>query len=144
MTEAFNKTYASRVLVWHLSGHQRSPSHDPRPPRTAQSILLLLACSFFAACSRNTQLTVVNKSPATLTHIVATGSGFSQSLGPLAPEAQQQIMIVPRGESGLKLTFDADGKHFAPQEEGYFEKGYKVSATVAPDFSVTIDATLPY
>ncbi len=109
-----------------------------------QSILLLLACSFFAACSRDTQLTVVNKSPATLTHIVATGSGFSQSLGPLAPEAQQQIMIVPRGESGLKLTFDADGKHFAPQEGGYFEKGYKVSASVAPDFSVTIDATLPY
>lgn len=108
-----------------------------------QSILLLLACSLFAACPRDMQLTVINKSPATLTNVVASGSGFSHSLNPLAPGAQQQITITPRGESGLKLAFDADGKHFAPQEQGYFEKSYKVSATVAPDFSVTVDATFP-
>ncbi len=108
-----------------------------------QGILLLLVCSLLAACSRDTQLTVFNESSSTLTNVVASGSVFSQSLSPLAPGAQQQVAITPGGESGLKLAFDADGQHFAPPEQGYFENGYSVSAIIAPDYTATVDATLP-
>ena len=106
-------------------------------------LVLAVVCSLFAGCSRPPQLTVINKSSSTLSNIVASGSGFSRPLSALAPGAQQQLTVSPRGESGLKLAVDAAGRHYEPQEQGYFEGGYNVSATVAPDFTVSIESTLP-
>jgi hypothetical protein len=106
-------------------------------------LFLLLACCLLSACSRTTRLTVNNNSKSTLSNVVASGSGFTHQIGSLAPGGSQQVTVTPRGESGLKLTFDANGKHFSAPEQGYFENGYNVSATVAPDFTYKVDAKLP-
>ncbi len=75
----------------------------------ASVAVLLLGCSLY---SRHVQLTVVNESAATLTNIFAIGSGFSVSVGSLAPGAKQQVPL--KSNTGpFKLEFDASGKHFS-------------------------------
>ena len=106
--------------------------------------LLLLACLTLMACSRSTRLSVINKSSSELSHVVASGAGFSQRIGSFAPGAEVRVTIEPSGESALRLAFDADGKHFATPALGYFEIGYNVSATVDPDFNVIVDAVHRY
>src|SRR2546426_8370629 len=90
-----------------------------RACRTALVMKKLLqiasAAVLLVGCTRSAQLTVVNGSPATLTNIVASGSGFSVPFGALAPGAQQQVTLHPRpsDNGGFKLEFDASGKHFS-------------------------------
>lgn len=106
-------------------------------------IMVLAASIFLVSLSPVTPLTIINKSSATLTNVIASGSGFSLSVNDLNPGEQRQIMINPRGESELSLTFDANGKHFPSTEQGYFENGYKITAVIDPDFAVKVDATIP-
>jgi hypothetical protein len=91
-----------------------------------------------SGCTRSPNLNVVNRSTAELTNVVATGSGFTQSLGSIAAGEQRSISVSPRGESDLRLDFDANGKHFTSKPQGYFEGSSKVTATVSPDFTVTV------
>jgi hypothetical protein len=94
-----------------------------------------------SACNRSTNLNVVNRSTVELTNVVATGSGFTQSIASIPAGQQRSISVSPRSESGLKLDFDAKGKRFTSLPQGYFEGGSKaqVTAIVAPDFTVTVD-----
>ena len=104
--------------------------------------LTFLLCMLFSAiaCKRGAKLTVINDSKAKLDNVVASGSGFTQSLGSIPPEGKRHATIQPTGESSLKLEFDADGNHFSSEPSGYFEANghYKITATVEPDFSVTV------
>lgn len=112
--------------------------------RTICALLLISTLALFAGCSRAPQLTVINRSTVELTNVVATGTGFTQAIGSIPAGGQRSASISPRGESGLQLDFDANGKHFTSAPQGYFENNssYKVTATVAPDFSVTVDTKL--
>jgi hypothetical protein len=101
-------------------------------------VLGLSATMALSGCSRGANLNVINRSTAELTNVVATGSGFTQSLGSIPAGKQHSIFVSPRSESDLKLDFDVNGKHFTSKPQGYFEGG-KVTATVATDFSVTVD-----
>ena len=73
--------------------------------------------------------------------MVATGSGFTQSIAAIPAGGQQSISVKPSSDSGLKLDFDANGKRFTSKRQGYFESGSKtkVTATVAPEFTVTVN-----
>jgi hypothetical protein len=108
-------------------------------------VLLVCLCSplLFSGCNRGASLTVVNRSAAELTNVVATGTGFTQSIGTIPAGGESRATIRPTSESGLKLDFDANGKHFTSGPQGYFEasSSYKVTATVAPDFTVTVNDT---
>jgi hypothetical protein len=110
--------------------------------------LIILACFFTVAllssCTRGAQLTVVNRSTTELTNVVATGTGFSQAIGSISAGEERSVSVSPRGESSLQLDFDANGKHFSSAPQGYFagSSSYKVTATVAPDFTVTVDTKL--
>jgi hypothetical protein len=107
-----------------------------------KTLILCTLVALLAGCTRDARLTIVNRSAAELTNVVASGSGFTQAVGTLAPGERRSMNVRPRGESGLRLDFDSGGKHFSSAPLGYFEGGYKVAATVSPEFNVTVDAKL--
>lgn len=105
------------------------------------SVLGLGGTVALSGCTRGTNLNVINRSTAELTNVVVTGSGFTESIGSIPAGEQRNVSVSPRSESDLKLDFSAKGKHFKSVPQGYFEGGSntKVTATVSPDFSVTVD-----
>lgn len=114
---------------------------------TRTFLAVLLCFATLAGCSRQPQLTVVNQSSVPLTKLIVSGSGFSKDLGTLAPGAQVHIGVSTSGESSLRLEFNASGQHFSATPDCYFENSslYRVTATVAPDYSVKVNvSTKPY
>jgi hypothetical protein len=107
-------------------------------------VLLLSVVTLLASCTRGAKLNVVNQSSAELADVLASGTGFSQNVGSIQPGKQHSVSVTPTSESSLKLEFDANGKHFVSAPQGYFEgaSSYKITATVAPDFTVTVDTKL--
>jgi hypothetical protein len=107
-------------------------------------IFLLLVMLLLAGCSRHASLTVVNETAVELTNVVASGSGFSVSLGTIPAGKEKRVPVIPKGESSVQLSFDAAGKHLTSAPDGYFESGgqYKVTATVSKDFSVKVKTDL--
>ncbi len=93
------------------------------------------------ACSRKPELTVRNNSGMTITDVVISGSGFTEKLGDIRSGGSANIKVSPTSESGLRLAFDANGSRHNPPEDGYLEASpyYRVTATVAPDFSVKVE-----
>lgn len=112
--------------------------------RAILALLLLSILALFVGCSRAPKLTVTNRSAVELTNVVATGTGFTQAIGSIPPGGQRSVSLNPSGETGIRLDFDANGKHFSSTPQGYFENssGYKITATVAPDFTVTVETKL--
>jgi hypothetical protein len=105
-------------------------------------LFILLAATLLVGCSRHTKLTVVNASGVELTKVVASGSDFSVSVGTLATGQERRLKLPPRGGSSLSLAFDANGKSFSSPPDGYFETGFTVTATVAPDFTVKVEGNV--
>ena len=111
--------------------------------------LLVIACAviLFVGCTlyrRDVQLSVVNSSPATLTNVVAAGSGFSVSVGSLAPGAKQSIPLKS-DTGGLKLEFDANGKHFSEGTGKNPWDGFKeIIMIVTTNFSVTVESVTTF
>lgn len=108
-------------------------------------LLILLALVFvLASCSRETGLTVANHSPGVITNIVVSGSGFSEHLDHLAAGLERGLLVHPRGESGIRVAFDAASRHIDVGEQGYFEGGgrYRVAVIIEPDLNVTVSSAL--
>jgi hypothetical protein len=103
----------------------------------------VFAVATLSGCSRGTNLHIVNKSTSELTKVVATGSGFTESIASIPAGEQHSVYLNHGSESAVKLDFDANGKHHTSGPKGYFEGGKvvdtKVTATVSPDFTVTVD-----
>jgi hypothetical protein len=102
------------------------------------SVLGLGGIMALSGCTRGANIDVVNRSTAELTNVVATGSGFTQSIGSIPAGEQRSVSVSVRSESDLRLDFDANGKHRTSGPQGYFEGG-KVTAIISPDFTVTVD-----
>ncbi|MEY2858336.1 MAG: hypothetical protein RLZZ74_2649 [Cyanobacteriota bacterium] len=105
------------------------------------SVLGLGSTIALSGCTRGGNLSVVNLSATELTNVVATGSGLNQSIGAIPAGQQREVSLRVPGESALKLDFNANGKHFTSGRQGYVEGGYniKITAIVAPDFTVKVD-----
>jgi hypothetical protein len=112
--------------------------------KTPAIISLFMGLTLLSGCDRAPQVTIVNQSSAELTNVVVSGTGFSEAIGPIPAGAERQISVRPQGESGLKLDFVANNRQFSSAPQGYFENNpsYKVTATVAPDFTVKVDSRL--
>lgn len=111
------------------------------------SLILLAALLYLvalAACSPQPQLTVVNLSSTPLTNVMVSGSGFSKSLGTLASGEQTRVGVSPSGDSGLRLEFDAGGRHHSSTPDYYFESSrlYRVTSTIGQDFTVKVDVRI--
>ena len=83
-----------------------------------------------------------NHSGVTITDVVISGTGFSEKLGDIGPGHHANAAVRPTADSGLRVAFDANGKRHSPPEDGYLEASphYRVTATVAPDFTVKVES----
>ena len=106
--------------------------------------LSLLLLSGVPGCSRHPQVTVRNNSGVTITNVVISGQGFSEKLRDIVPGGSERAALRPTADSGLRLAFDANGTRHSPPENGYLEASphYRVTATVAPDFSVKVESSI--
>ena len=103
-------------------------------------VMVLLAIIAVAGCSDDPTITITNRSGQPLDNVVVSGSGFSASIGAMSPGAQREVAVDPRGESGVRLTFDVGEQHVDSGDQGYFEGsgGYHLAATVQPDLTVSV------
>ena len=100
--------------------------------------------SALAGCSSAPIITLSNQSPAVISNVVVSGSGFSTRIDCINAGAERKITVHPRGESGVKVTFDIGGRHITTTEQGYFESsgGYRPLVTVQPDTNVAVSVDL--
>lgn len=108
-------------------------------------ILIVLAVVLaWGGCSRETGLTVTNHSPGVITNMVVSGSGFSERIDSLAAGSERRLIVHPRGESGVRVAFDAGGRYIDTGEQGYFEGGgaYRVAVIIEPDLKVTVSSEI--
>jgi hypothetical protein len=106
--------------------------------------IILAAIVTLAGCSRAPVITIDNRSTSAIANIVVSGSGFSERIDNIAAGAKTTLTVHPRGESGVRLAFDADGRHIDAGEQGYFEAGgeYRVSVIVEPELKVSVSSQL--
>jgi len=106
--------------------------------------LSLLLLSGVPGCSRHPQVTVRNNSGVTITNVVISGHGFSEKLRDIVPGGSERAALRPTADSDLRLAFDANGIRHNPPEDGYLEASphYRVTATVAPDFTVKVESSI--
>jgi uncharacterized lipoprotein YajG len=110
----------------------------------SSSLIILAATVALAGCSRAPVVTITNRSTNALANVVVSGSGFSNRIATIAAGAESRLAVRPRGESGVRIAFDAGGQHIDSGEQGYFEGsgGYRVAVTVAPDLKVSVSSDL--
>jgi hypothetical protein len=110
----------------------------------SRAIVAAVVALSFGGCSRDPVITLKNDSDSELQNIVLSGSGFTESIGTLRPAAVHSFSPRVRGESGIRVQFDAAGQHHDSGEQGYFEAsgGYRVSIVVDPQMKVAVDAKL--
>ena len=102
------------------------------------SALTLAALVTIAGCSRAPVITITNQSTNALTNFIVSGSGFSERIGLITAGAERTLTIRPRGESGLRIAFDAGSQHIDVDDLAYVEprSGYRVSITIQPDLKI--------
>lgn len=106
-------------------------------------LALLAAVALLSGCVSGVSVTITNRSASDLEHVVVSGRGFSEDVGTVAAGGAETLSVRPRGESGVKISFEADGQRYSA-ENGYIEDDvlYRVLVTVDPDFSITIDTNV--
>ncbi len=106
------------------------------------SIFIITVSALLAAagCSRAPVLTIKNQSSLTLSNVVVSGTGFSQGIGSIPAGDEHRLTVRPRGDSDVRLVFDAGTNHVDSAAQGYFEAGggYRVAVTVGTNLSVTV------
>ena len=109
-----------------------------------RSLIIVAVMLAWAGCSRETGLTVENRSSGVLTNVVVSGSGFSEHIDRLTAGSERQLAVHSRGESGVRVAFDAGNRHVDAEEQGYFEGGggYRVAVIIEPDLTVTVSSEL--
>ena len=105
---------------------------------------ILAAIVLLAGCSRAPVITITNRSATALTNIVVSGSGFSERIDRIAAGAERRLTVHPRGESGLRVVFEAGGQYINVDDLAYIEAsgGYRVAVTVQPDLKVSASSGL--
>lgn len=102
-------------------------------------LVLLLCVGALSGCSPAPVITIANRAPVVLTNVVVSGSGFSHRVESIAPGAEGTVTVKPRGESDLRIAFDAADRHVDVGDLAYIEAsgGYRVAISVSPDLSVS-------
>ena len=100
-------------------------------------VVMLAGCS-----GKQPTITVINQSNVILSNVVASGSGFTNQIGNIAPKAEKKFKVNCSGDSGLRLVFETAGKHIDSGEQGYFEggEGYRVIAIINTNLDVSVSS----
>ena len=109
-----------------------------------QALILIAAVATMAGCSCAPVITITNQSSVTLSNVVVLGSGFSNRIDSIAAGGVHRLAVHPKGESGLRIVFDAGVQHVDSGELAYIEAGghYRVSTTVSTNLSVSASTDL--
>jgi hypothetical protein len=107
-------------------------------------LIFLAILMIVVGCSRAPVVSLTNRSGFTLSNVVVSGSGFTNTLGDIETGSERRLVIRSRGESGLRVVFDVSTNHIDSGEQGYFESGggYSVAATVNTNLNVTVVSDL--
>lgn len=107
-------------------------------------IIILAVIVALTGCSRAPFITITNRSTVTLSNLVVSGLGFSRQIDSLAAGADYKFTVHSRGESGLRIVFDAGGQHIDGGDQGYFEAGnnYRVTAIISTNLSVSVSSDI--
>jgi hypothetical protein len=91
-----------------------------------------------ASCSRRASVSVRNDSATEVSALQIEGRCFREDLGVLAPDASTTVRVQPCAESGVRVTFSANGTIHQSPEQGYIEASdfYVVRLVIRPDLSV--------
>lgn len=123
----------------------RCDLHNDSPiVSSARRLIALILLLLWAGCSRDTDLSVVNRSSIAITNVVIVGSGFSERIERIPAGAERTLTIRPRGESAASVSFDAGVQHVETTEQGYFEGGgdYRVQVIIEPDLKITVSSAI--
>ena len=140
----FNTHWFSK-LSWHLKIPNCVFGTVPR-----RSLLLLALTATLVGngvgCAKSPLVTVTNQSSVTISNVVVSGTGFSEALSSLAPGKSLDLYVKPKGETGLRLVFDAGEKHMDSGNQGYFEGNgaYRVKAVVSTNLTVMVSTDLKH
>lgn len=90
------------------------------------------------------RITIRNNSDVKIEDIILTGSGFSQNIYKVTPWSSVKIIVIPEGESGLKIEFKAGSRQFEKDDLAYIEKsgGYFVIITINDSFGISSESGL--
>jgi hypothetical protein len=107
--------------------------------------LAALAAGALSGCSEAPFITLTNRSTVELSDIVVSGAGFSQRIDRLAPGAHSDFTIHPDEQTGVRVTFLADGKRVERPESGYVRaRGrYVVAVVIEPALTMTVTSVVP-
>src|SRR5262245_6007510 len=98
-----------------------------------------------AGCEgRGALISVANQSGRELNNVVVSGRGFVDTIARLAPGQINQILVRPRGESGVALSFSAADRRVVVPEQGYLADccGFNVRLTINPALKAEFDLRL--
>ena len=112
-----------------------------------RSLLLIVTLALLGGCSDSTPVSIENRSGVLIQSVVVSGSGFKRSVGDLPPGAIVKTQVKPSGESGLDISFRANGRDISLPPTGYFEGGgrYAVTVVITPKLTASVDSQLrPY
>jgi hypothetical protein len=106
--------------------------------------LALLVLVAAAGCSNGPKITVANHSDHMLQNVTVSGSGFTATIAEVTPGSTESIVVHPHGESSVRITFEADGKHIDSGDCCYFEDNslYTIAVSVSHDLEVVAASTL--
>ena len=93
------------------------------------------------ACGSGTTINLRNGSEQHLTDVTVWGEGYRASLGSIAPGQSRKFVIYPSGETGVAVSFSAEGRVYLAEPRSYFEGGglYKVALTISREMTVEVD-----
>ena len=107
--------------------------------RLAGVVVILMA----AGCSRQSTITVRNASGSELQNVVISGTGFRETIPTLAPGQTVTLASHPKGDTGIAVEFDAQGRHVSATPQDYAGGGgYRVEVEVNSELSVSVRSTL--
>jgi hypothetical protein len=83
-------------------------------------------------------ITIVNQSPHNIFKLVLTGVGFQRDLAILHSGEKQVVIVHLKGDSGLQLQFEANGKEYYQDDLAYLQGygGYCVTLQIKDDLKV--------
>ena len=111
--------------------------------RFSTAIFILLVTAPIG-CSRGPVVSITNGSTVAISNAVVSGPLFTNAIGTLQPGEERNVVVHPRGESHVRLTFEASGKKIDSGGLEYFEESsiYRVSLRVTTNLQVESSSTI--
>lgn len=85
-------------------------------------------------------ISLVNRSSYELSSVQVDGRGFSDMLPNIQPGKSRSVVVRPQGESGISISFKADGKAVKTENLSYIESSGGYCVTFEIDASLEIIA----